>query len=144
MLGYNRAVWGAKPHRCNCKDTEAVFSSGSSTRAEGMHKTLSSLALHQCWVTTELYGVQSLIGVSAGTEKAVFSLVCRAEGMHKTLSSLALQQCWVTTGLYGVPNLTSVTAMTEKAVFSLVADQHCSTERRSDCTKRASALMQAL
>jgi len=28
VLSYNRAVWGAKPHRCNCKDRKVVFSLG--------------------------------------------------------------------------------------------------------------------
>ncbi len=42
-----------------------------------MQRALGIDALHQSWVTTGLYGVQNLIGVTAKIEKAVFSLVAK-------------------------------------------------------------------
>ncbi len=43
-----------------------------------MHRVLSIVAVQQCWVTAELYGVQHLMDVNAVTNKAVFSMGCRA------------------------------------------------------------------
>ena len=43
-----------------------------------MHRVPGFVAVQQCQVTAELYGVQNLIGVNAVTNKAVFSLGCRA------------------------------------------------------------------
>ena len=42
-----------------------------------MHRVSGFVAVQQCQVTAELYGVQILIGVNAVTNKAVFSLGCR-------------------------------------------------------------------
>ena len=46
-----------------------------------MHRVLRFAAVQQCQVTAELYGVQSLIGVNAVTNKAVFRLGCQAAVM---------------------------------------------------------------
>ncbi len=43
-----------------------------------MHRVLGTVAVQQCQVTADLYGVQNLIGVNAVPNKAVFSLGCRA------------------------------------------------------------------
>ncbi len=43
-----------------------------------MHRVPGFVAVQQCQVTGELYGVHNLIGVNAVTKKAVFSLGCRA------------------------------------------------------------------
>ncbi len=47
-----------------------------------MHMVPGFVAVQKYWVTAELYGVQNLIGVSAVTNKAVFSLGCRAALVH--------------------------------------------------------------
>ncbi len=47
-----------------------------------MHRVPGFFAVQKYWVTAELYGVQNLIGVSAVTNKAVFSLGCRAALVH--------------------------------------------------------------
>ena len=47
-----------------------------------MHRVLGTVAVQKYWVTAELYGVHNLIGVSAVTNKAVFSLGCRAASVH--------------------------------------------------------------
>ncbi len=60
-----------------------------------MHKTLSSVSLHQCWVTTGLYGVQNLIGATARTEGCLqlgLQTSTRAEGMQRALGIDALHQ----------------------------------------------------
>ncbi len=43
-----------------------------------MHRVLSIVAVQQCWITAELYGLQHLIGVNAVTNKAVFDMGCTA------------------------------------------------------------------
>ncbi len=43
-----------------------------------MHRVLGFVAVQQCQVTSELSGVQSLLGVNAVPNKVVFSLGCRA------------------------------------------------------------------
>ncbi len=80
VLGYSRAVWGATSHRCKCCHKQGCFQYGllSSTGAGSMHRVLSIVAVQQCWVTAELYGVQHPIGVNAVTNKAVFNVGCRA------------------------------------------------------------------
>ncbi len=47
-----------------------------------MHRVLGFVAVQQCQVTAELYGVQNLIGVYAVPNKVVFSLDCRAALVH--------------------------------------------------------------
>ncbi len=47
-----------------------------------MHRVLGFVAVQQCQVTAELYGVQNLIGVNAVPTKAVFRLGCRAALVH--------------------------------------------------------------
>ncbi len=47
-----------------------------------MHRVPGFVAVQQCQVTAELYGVINLIGVNAVTNKAVFSLGCRAALVH--------------------------------------------------------------
>jgi len=93
-----------------------------------MHKTLSSVSLHQCWVTTGLYGVQNLIGATARTESCLqlgLQTSTRAEGMQRALGIDALHQ----------PVLSYKTAVwnakphrcnckDRKVVFSLGCDQH--------------------
>ncbi len=59
-----------------------------------MHRVLSIVAVQQCWATAELCGVQHLIGVSAVTNMAVFSLGCRAALVHAACTgSKALLLC---------------------------------------------------
>jgi len=48
----------------------------SSIGAEAINSALCKRSLHQCWVAARLYGAQNLIGVTVGTEKAVFNLGC--------------------------------------------------------------------
>ncbi len=43
-----------------------------------MHRVLGTVVVQKSWVTAELYGVQSLLGVNAVPNKVVFSLGCRA------------------------------------------------------------------
>ncbi len=43
-----------------------------------MHKVPGIVAVQQCQVTAELYGVQNFTGVNAVPNKVVFSLGCRA------------------------------------------------------------------
>ncbi len=50
----------------------------SSTGAGSMHRVLSIVAVQQCWITAELYGLQHLIGVNAVTNQAVFDMGCTA------------------------------------------------------------------
>ncbi len=47
-----------------------------------MHRVPGTAAVQQCQVTAVLYGVHNLIGVSAVTNKVVFSLGCRAALVH--------------------------------------------------------------
>ncbi len=47
-----------------------------------MHRVPGNVAVQQCQVTVELYGVHNLIGVNAVTNKVVFSLGCRAALVH--------------------------------------------------------------
>ncbi len=47
-----------------------------------MHRVPGFVAVKQCQVTAELYGVHNLIGVYAVPNKVVFSLGCRAALVH--------------------------------------------------------------
>ncbi len=47
-----------------------------------MHRVPGFVAVKQCQVTAELYGVQNLIGVYAVPNKVVFGLGCRAALVH--------------------------------------------------------------
>jgi len=66
----------------------------SSTAAEGMHRVLGMVAVHQSWVIFELYELQNLIGVFAVTSRHVSSLPWRAALLQRACTGcLALLLC---------------------------------------------------
>ncbi len=71
VSGYSRAVWGSKLHRCKCSPKQGCFQLvlQSSTGAGSMHKVPGIVAVQQCQVTAERYGVQNFIGVNAVPNK---------------------------------------------------------------------------
>ncbi len=71
VSGYSRAVWGAKPHRCDSSHKQGCFQLGvpNSTGACSMHRVPGIAAVQQCQVTAELYGEQNFTGVNAVPNK---------------------------------------------------------------------------
>ena len=71
VLSDNKGVWGAKPHRCNCKDRKGCLQLGCRPALEQRVRTrhsslaLSSASAHWCWATAHLSEQQILTGAVA-------------------------------------------------------------------------------